>query len=212
MPSLLRGDRAEAVAAVTPGDGVLPAGGDATARTPLRRAGERLRALDVAVMAAAGITDVTIRAPRLRIAARQCRDDAVARCRAGFARALVTKAGGAVLGAAKLARRGAGGRSSRCRHRRRRHRQRAARCTRADSGAARPGRGAWHCHFARAKPRRSVFAGNAAGAAYSRPARCCLAVWLLIGRHLVAKLAGGSIDDPPAHAAAQAQSRPRPSG
>ena len=38
---MLRGDRAEAIAAVAPGEGVLPAGGDATPRTPLRRAGER---------------------------------------------------------------------------------------------------------------------------------------------------------------------------
>ena len=34
----LRGHRAEAVAAVTAGEGVLPNGGDATPRTPLRRA------------------------------------------------------------------------------------------------------------------------------------------------------------------------------
>ena len=36
----LRGHRAEAVAAVTAGEGVLPKGGDATPRTPLRRAGQ----------------------------------------------------------------------------------------------------------------------------------------------------------------------------
>ena len=35
--------------------------------TPLRRAGERLRAIDIAVMAAAGIAEVTVRAPRIRI-------------------------------------------------------------------------------------------------------------------------------------------------
>ena len=42
----LRGHRAEAVAAVTAGEGVLPAGGDATPRTPLRRAGQSARAID----------------------------------------------------------------------------------------------------------------------------------------------------------------------
>ncbi len=50
MRLTLRGDRAEAIAAVSPGEGVLPAGGDATPRTPLRRAGERMRAIDIAVM------------------------------------------------------------------------------------------------------------------------------------------------------------------
>jgi molybdopterin molybdotransferase len=64
----LRGDRAEAVAPVAPGDGILAPGGDTVPATPLRRAGERLRALDLAAMAAAGITEVTIRAPRLALA------------------------------------------------------------------------------------------------------------------------------------------------
>ncbi|HUD86171.1 MAG TPA: molybdopterin-binding protein [Xanthobacteraceae bacterium] len=64
---MVRGHRAEAVAAVAAGEGVLPAGGDAGPQTPLRRAGECVRAIDVAVMAAAGITDVTIRAPRIDV-------------------------------------------------------------------------------------------------------------------------------------------------
>ena len=63
----LRGDRADAVAAAAAGEGVLPAGGDATPRLPLRRTGERLRAVDIAAIRAAGIADVTIRAPRIAI-------------------------------------------------------------------------------------------------------------------------------------------------
>jgi len=63
----LRGDRAEATAAVTPGEGVLPAGGDAEPATTLRRAGERLRAIDSAVMAAAGIAEVSVRSPRIAV-------------------------------------------------------------------------------------------------------------------------------------------------
>jgi molybdopterin molybdotransferase len=63
----LRGDRAEAIAPLTPGEGVLPAGGDAAAATVLRRAGARLRAIDVAAMAAAGIADVSIRSPRIAV-------------------------------------------------------------------------------------------------------------------------------------------------
>lgn len=62
-----RGDRAEAVAAAAAGEGVLPAGGDSTPRLPLRRIGERLRAVDIAAIRAAGIADVVIRAPRIVI-------------------------------------------------------------------------------------------------------------------------------------------------
>ena len=64
----LRGTRAEAIAAVAPGEGVLPAGGDSAPGSALRRAGERLRALDLAAMVAAGIAEVTIRSPRLVLA------------------------------------------------------------------------------------------------------------------------------------------------
>lgn len=63
----LHGECANAIAAVTPGEGVLPAGGDATPRLPLRRIGERLRAIDIAAIRAAGIAEVTIRAPRIAI-------------------------------------------------------------------------------------------------------------------------------------------------
>ncbi len=59
--------RAEALAPVSPGDGVLPAGGDCLAAPPLRLAGERLRGTDLAAFAAAGVTRVTVRQPRLRV-------------------------------------------------------------------------------------------------------------------------------------------------
>jgi molybdopterin molybdotransferase len=64
---VLRGDRAEAIAAIAPGEGVLQAGGDAAPATVLRRAGTRLRAIDVAVVAAAGIAEVSIRSPRIAV-------------------------------------------------------------------------------------------------------------------------------------------------
>src|SRR6516164_2054802 len=63
-----RGDRADTTAPITPGDGVLASGADATPAVVLRRAGERLRALDLAAMTAAGIAEVTIRSPRLTLA------------------------------------------------------------------------------------------------------------------------------------------------
>jgi molybdopterin biosynthesis enzyme len=63
-----RGDRAEAIAPVAAGEGVLPAGSDARPNKPLRRAGRCVRASDVAVMTAAGVADVMIRAPRIHLA------------------------------------------------------------------------------------------------------------------------------------------------
>jgi molybdopterin molybdotransferase len=60
-----RGQAAEAIAPVAPGEGVLWAGGDASPRVPLRRAGKRLREVDVPVLAALGVSEVTIRSPRI---------------------------------------------------------------------------------------------------------------------------------------------------
>jgi molybdopterin biosynthesis enzyme len=58
---------AEAHAAATAGDGVLAAGADAVPEHPLRLAGERLRAVDVAGLQAVGIARVMVREPRVRI-------------------------------------------------------------------------------------------------------------------------------------------------
>lgn len=63
----IRGKVAEALAPIAPGEGVLPAGADAEAGKPLRRAGERLRAIDRAVLSAAGISQATVREPRIRL-------------------------------------------------------------------------------------------------------------------------------------------------
>jgi molybdopterin molybdotransferase len=60
-----RGQAAEAIAPVSPGEGVLWPGGDASPRVPLRRAGERLREVDVPLLAALGVSEVTIRSPRI---------------------------------------------------------------------------------------------------------------------------------------------------
>jgi molybdopterin biosynthesis enzyme len=63
----LRGKHVEATAAVTPGEGVLPAGGDTAPRTPLRWTGQRLRPIDLAVLTAAGIKEAMIRSPCVAI-------------------------------------------------------------------------------------------------------------------------------------------------
>jgi molybdopterin biosynthesis enzyme len=93
----LRGDRAEAIAAVTPGEGMLPAGGDVSARTPFRRAGERLRDLDVAVLSAAGIAEVSVRKPRLRIACGTAAKTPVIDAALALLARLVSNSGGTVI-------------------------------------------------------------------------------------------------------------------
>ncbi|MEX0590213.1 MAG: molybdopterin-binding protein [Xanthobacteraceae bacterium] len=58
---------AEAHASAIPGEGVLPAGADVAKGAVLRRAGERLRPSDVAILRAARIENVSARAPRVKI-------------------------------------------------------------------------------------------------------------------------------------------------
>ncbi|MGN6572039.1 MAG: molybdopterin-binding protein [Pseudolabrys sp.] len=58
---------AQALAAVFPGDGVLPVGGDAHVGEALRRAGERLRLSDVAAFTALGLASASLRTPRVRL-------------------------------------------------------------------------------------------------------------------------------------------------
>jgi molybdopterin biosynthesis enzyme len=60
-------DRAEALSPVNSGEGVLPAGGDCDPAIPLRRAGERLRLTDLAAFAAAGLARISVREPRIHI-------------------------------------------------------------------------------------------------------------------------------------------------
>jgi molybdopterin molybdotransferase len=60
--------RVEALAPVNAGDGVLPRGADCDGSAALRRAGERLHPLDIAVLTGAGVTQVSVRMPLLRVA------------------------------------------------------------------------------------------------------------------------------------------------
>jgi molybdopterin biosynthesis enzyme len=59
--------RAEALMTINPGDGVLAAGGDCDSAIPMRRTGEALSLTDVAAFDAAGIARVTVREPRIRV-------------------------------------------------------------------------------------------------------------------------------------------------
>ena len=62
---VVRGAIAEALVSAAPGDGVLAAGADSDPQRPLRRAGQKLRAIDIAVLRAAGIAEVSVREPRV---------------------------------------------------------------------------------------------------------------------------------------------------
>jgi molybdopterin molybdotransferase len=194
-----RGGRDEAIAAVAPGEGVLPAGGDATPRTPLRRAGEHVRAIDVAVIAAAGLAEVTVRSPRICIvlggAARHPPIDAALDL---LARA-VTAAGATVLDA----------------HREAGRLDRALTDERADGVIAVGGTGSGRrdtavktlaqlgqveAHGIAVSPGETAafgFAGTRPVLLVPGRLDAALAIWLLIGRHLMAKLAGATIADLP---------------
>ena len=58
---------AEALATINPGDGVLAAGGDSDPAIPLRRGGERLRMIDLAALAATGLSRLAVREPLIRV-------------------------------------------------------------------------------------------------------------------------------------------------
>lgn len=63
----VHGGLVEALGAVAPGDGVIPAGGDTGDGVALRRAGQRMRAVDAAVFVAAGIERVEVRRPSVAL-------------------------------------------------------------------------------------------------------------------------------------------------
>jgi molybdopterin biosynthesis enzyme len=63
-----RHGRAEIVAPVGSGEGVLPAGGDADGHSAVLRAGHRLTGLQAAALAAAGAASVSVREPVVRLA------------------------------------------------------------------------------------------------------------------------------------------------
>jgi molybdopterin molybdotransferase len=189
----LRGSHAEAIAAVAPGEGVLAVGGDAAPATALRRAGERLRGVDLAVIAAAGIAELTVRAPRLVLArasgARTAMLDAaqvtlsrcatsagcVVRSASSLAQALADNQCDAVIGIGGT---GSGRRDDAVRE--------LARC------------GQVEVHGMAIAPGETA----ALGFLGERPALlvpgrldAALAVWLLVGRYLAAKLAAGCVDE-----------------
>jgi molybdopterin molybdotransferase len=72
-----RDGEAHVLAPVIPGEGVLPAGGDVPRGVTLIRAGERLDALRIALLAALGVTHAQVRVPRLSLTRPHSRPDRV---------------------------------------------------------------------------------------------------------------------------------------
>jgi len=192
----VRGGCAEAIAAVAPGEGVLPVGGDAASHTPVLRAGQRLRALDVAVLVAAGVTGVTVRWPRLRLACGSTAKSPVIDAALAMLARLVEITGGAVVGvesslAAALADDEAdaviaiGGTGS-------------GRNDNAVLTLAKRGRVKAH-GIAISPGDTAAFGFAGARPVLLMPGRldAVVAVWLLLGRFLVTKLAGGSVEENP---------------
>jgi molybdopterin molybdotransferase len=73
----IRGGLAQALAPVAPGEGVLPAGADVAQGATLLPAGWRLDRVHIALLAAAGVDRVRVRAPRLRLVGARSQGDAV---------------------------------------------------------------------------------------------------------------------------------------
>jgi molybdopterin molybdotransferase len=194
-----RGDRAEAVAAVAPGEGVLPAGGDCTPRTPLRQAGESVRAIDIAVIAAAGIAEVTVRSPRILIVRGGATNDPPIDAAREMLARTATAGGGMVLDA----RRQTGGLD-------RGLADESADVVIALGGTGRGQRdaavhtlarlGRVEAHGIAVSPGETAafgFAGKRPVLLVPGRLDAALAIWLLIGRYVVAKLAGGGVADLP---------------
>ena len=187
---------AEAVAALAAGEGVLLAGGDATPQVPLRRAGERLRAIDLAVIAASGVSEVTVRRPRFGIVCGGAMTSPVGDAARAMLSGAIGKAGGMVCGQSTVLEgaladadldaviavggTGSGPRDAAVRD------------------LARTGR--VEAHGIAASPGETAAFGFAGGRPVLLiPGRldAALALWLLIGRPLAAALAGGKPDDTP---------------
>jgi molybdopterin biosynthesis enzyme len=190
-------ERGEAIAAVAPGEGALPAGADAAADVPLRRAGDRLRAVDIAAIAAAGIAGVTVREPRVHLAcgsvpttplidaaldmlsyaatAAGCAVGDAYRDDGGIERALTDESADAVIAVGGT---GSGRRDA------------------AVHALAQAGRVEVH-GIALAPGETAAFGFAGARPVLSVPGRidAALAVWLLVGRDLVARLSGGKVEN-----------------
>jgi molybdopterin molybdotransferase len=93
---VVRDGRHEALSPVAPGEGVLAIGADLRAGETLRQAGERLRAVDDAVLASAGVERVMVRAPRIHLVQARAGRDAVLEAACALIARAIAAAGGSV--------------------------------------------------------------------------------------------------------------------
>jgi molybdopterin biosynthesis enzyme len=92
-----RDGRHEALSSVAPGEGVLAIDADIRAGTILRRAGERLRAIDEVILAAAGVAHVMVREPRIHLVQARAGSDTVLEAACALLARAIAAAGGSVL-------------------------------------------------------------------------------------------------------------------
>jgi len=96
----MRDGAAQALAPVGPGEGVLPPGADVARGATLLPAGRRLGGLEIALLAAAGVAEARVRAPRLRLVRAAPGSDAVIDAAiACIADAIASQGGIAAVGA-----------------------------------------------------------------------------------------------------------------
>jgi molybdopterin molybdotransferase len=190
---------AEAVAPIASGEGVLAAGGDANAGATWQQAGKTVRSIDVAILAAAGVAKVSTRTPFVRVVSATASRSRIIDASLGFVARAVTKAGGHLVDAREdkksfedaltdiesdvvIAVGGAG----------------SGQHDTAVHTLARLGR--VEAHGIAVSPGETATFGFAGGRPVLLiPGRldAVLAIWLLIGRPLLAKLAGGAVEDVP---------------
>jgi molybdopterin molybdotransferase len=179
----VKGDRAEALAVVAPGEGILPAGGDAAANQTLFGAGHRLSASDVALLRIASISKVSIRAPRVAVVG--ANGDAIIASTAQLIAAAIMANGGTVVSEEKdadavisIGGTGVGQEDA------------------AVTTLARVGKVAFH--GIGLMPGETAAIGEASGKPVLLiPGRfdAALACWLVLGRRMFARLASGTLDN-----------------
>jgi molybdopterin biosynthesis enzyme len=93
----LRDGGLEAIAPITSGEGVLPAGADADGATALRHEGQRLGAVAAAALAGAQVSRIRIREPRLLVVRAGPRGDPIIDAAAALVAHAIAAAGGVAL-------------------------------------------------------------------------------------------------------------------
>ncbi|MGB3745800.1 MAG: molybdopterin-binding protein [Xanthobacteraceae bacterium] len=193
---VLRGKSAQATTTVVPGEGILLAGGDAVPHTPLCRAGQRLRVVDLGAIQAARVEAAAVREPSIGVALGGVGGTAAINATLSMLVHLICDAGGNVPNdpialAAALADEktdaimAVGGTGT----------------GRRDGAVQELARlGQVEAHGIAVCPGETAafgFVGQRPVLLLPGRIDAVLAVWLLLGRHIVAKLAGGKVEDMP---------------